>query len=67
MAQHEEILETEAVEQILDVGQGLGVVLRSRNRTLVCDAGPRFVSGFEQAPRSLRHIWPALACAASML
>ena len=33
--------------EVLDVGQGLGVVLRSRNRTLVYDAGPRFVSGFD--------------------
>jgi competence protein ComEC len=32
---------------LLDVGQGLSVVVRTREHTLVYDAGPRFPSGFD--------------------
>ena len=33
--------------QVLDVGQGLSVVLRTANHTLVYDAGPAFEGGFD--------------------
>ena len=36
----------EAWFTLLDVGQGLSAVIRTRNRTLVFDAGPGFGSGF---------------------
>lgn len=32
---------------LLDVGQGLSAVVRTRDHTLVYDAGPRFASGFD--------------------
>ncbi len=37
----------EARFTLLDVGQGLSAVVRTRSRTLVYDLGPRYPSGFE--------------------
>ena len=37
----------EAELALLDVGQGLSVVVRTHSRTLVYDIGPRYPSGFE--------------------
>ncbi|WJW76777.1 DNA internalization-related competence protein ComEC/Rec2 [Thiohalobacter sp. IOR34] len=39
---------------LLDVGQGLAAVVRTRNHVLVYDTGPRFASGFETGSAVLR-------------
>ena len=36
----------EAVMTVLDVGQGLAVVVRTQNHTMLYDAGPSYASGF---------------------
>lgn len=42
---------------VLDVGQGLAVVLRTRHHTLLYDAGPAVPEGFDAGERV---VWPAL-------
>jgi len=41
--------EGDFVVHVLDVGQGLSVVVRTRGRTLVFDTGPQYRSGFDTA------------------
>ncbi len=45
--QRSELRDGEFDAQLLDVGQGLSVLVRTREHTLVYDAGARFPSGFD--------------------